>query len=319
MSDSHLQSPGKPTRELTYPRFCHRRLPPRSFHRDMPGWSRQRADSKLSAWAKSQDLATVERELERVEKDLRRAGSVSLSPDYIRKRQQERARAQDATSRLSSIGLRLDLGPFLFDHPPPPSSQPSNSITKSNEQEREILRLKDELEKSRAREADLEYALVISERKRDEERKSHDRERRWMISMIRKLKLELDQNWDLLMRFKDKYEAPTAAIESTQTPSFRKIYETDESFERTYRPSSSSRRVSSEESSRHRASLLPNLTPRSSSANHNLTRPSSSHPIDPIRNPVAHPHHPRPNTASILKNPRDGPLPSDRHRRTSFS
>ncbi|PLW07178.1 hypothetical protein PCANC_02255 [Puccinia coronata f. sp. avenae] len=283
----------------------------------MPGWSRQRSESKLAAWAKSQDIATVERELERTEKDIRRAGSVSLNPEYVLKRQQERARARDATGRLSTIGLRLDLGPFMFDQPPPPPPTPVSSSKvpiQTNNDQREILHLRNELSKLKTREGELEKALLISERKRDEERKSHERERKIMISTIRKLKGEVEDGWSRMIRLREKYEGPVFPVESGRNSS-RKIYQTDESFETIYRPSS--RRVSLEDS------------PDRCSPSNLSRRPSSSHLNRPGQSALNHPHladsignpsalGPRPRTASILKNPL-GEGSASRTRRTSFS
>ncbi|KAI9610484.1 hypothetical protein H4Q26_006624 [Puccinia striiformis f. sp. tritici PST-130] len=262
----------------------------------MPGWSRQRADSKLAAWAKSQDLATVERELERTEKDIRRSGSVSLNPEYVLKRQQERARARDATGRLSSIGLRLELGPFMFDHPPPlPSSTPSKgvagSIKSQNIDQREIIHLRNELSKLKTRERDLEAALITSERKRDEN-------------------AEVEEGWSRLIRLREKYEGPSFPTESGRTNSSRQIYQTDESFERVYRATTANqpkhnRRVSIEESP-------DKLHKQPSSSSVHLQQPSHSSSLPPLKKleSSAINNHPssssRPRTASILKNPLAG-------------
>ncbi|KAI7945138.1 hypothetical protein MJO28_010833 [Puccinia striiformis f. sp. tritici] len=296
----------------------------------MPGWSRQRADSKLAAWAKSQDLATVERELERTEKDIRRSGSVSLNPEYVLKRQQERARARDATGRLSSIGLRLELGPFMFDHPPPlPSSTPSKgvagSIKSQNIDQREIIHLRNELSKLKTRERDLEAALITSERKRDEERKAHERERKLLVHTVRKFKAEVEEGWSRLIRLREKYEGPSFPTESGRTNSSRQIYQTDESFERVYRATTANqpkhnRRVSIEESP-------DKLHKQPSSSSVHLQQPSHSSSLPPLKKleSSAINNHPssssRPRTASILKNPLAGgaSVINNRTRRTSFS
>ncbi|WAQ89219.1 hypothetical protein PtA15_10A643 [Puccinia triticina] len=155
----------------------------------MPGWSRQRSDSKLAAWAKSQDIATVERELERTEKDIRRAGSVSLNPEY------------------------------------------------TGSEQREIVHLRAELAKLTAREAELQAALACSERKRDEERLAHERDRKTMLSTIRKLKGEVEDGWSRMIRLKEKYERPNFPQLESGRSAASKIYQTDESFEAVYRPS----------------------------------------------------------------------------------
>jgi len=284
----------------------------------MPGWSRQRSESKLAAWAKSQDIATVERELERTEKDIRRAGSLSLNPEYVMKRQQERARARDATGRLSTIGLRLDLGPFLFDQPPPPPPTPvstSKLPIKSNDEQREILHLRNELSKLKTREGELEKALLISERKRDEERKAHERERKIMVSSIRKLKAEVEDGWIRMIRLREKYEGPVFPTESGRNAA-RQIYQTDESYETVYRPSSS-RRVSMEASPDRHSPCNLSRRPSSTQLNSRPVQPAPSHAHlnDSIRKPAT--LAPRPRTASILKNPLVDS--STRARRTSFS
>ncbi|OAV97756.1 hypothetical protein PTTG_25953 [Puccinia triticina 1-1 BBBD Race 1] len=279
----------------------------------MPGWSRQRSDSKLAAWAKSQDIATVERELERTEKDIRRAGSVSLNPEYVLKRQQERARARDATGRLSSIGLRLDLGPFLFDphpKPPPPEPEPvpSPKPKQTGSEQREIVHLRAELAKLTAREAELQAALACSERKRDEERLAHERDRKTMLSTIRKLKGEVEDGWSRMIRLKEKYERPNFPQLESGRSAASKIYQTDESFEAVYRPSCP-RRVSLEDPADHH--------------HHHHHHHHPQHQAGPskiARRPASATNHPagagRPKTTSILKNPLEGP---PRTRRTSFS
>ncbi|KAA1100101.1 hypothetical protein PGT21_029516 [Puccinia graminis f. sp. tritici] len=309
---------------------------PRIRDQAMPGWSRQRSDSKLAAWAKSQDIATVERELERTEKDIRRVGSVSLNPEYVFKRQQERARARDATTRLSTLGLRLDLGPFMFDHPPPPPpttpvpSSRAPSIKQNANDQRELLHLRNELSKLKARENELVNALASSERKRDEERKAHERERKIMLSSIRKLKIEVEEGWSRMIRLKEKYEGPSFPQLESGRSSASKIYQTDESFESVYRPSS--RRVSLEPPSDHHQHHHQHHHHCPAGASTNLgRRPSSAHLNHPGHPTTINGHPgnepallrkpssiaPRPRSASILKNPLDGP--SSRTRRTSFS
>ncbi|CAH7672658.1 expressed protein, partial [Phakopsora pachyrhizi] len=211
-----------------------------------PAWSREKSDRKLSLWAKKQDFATVEKELANTAKDLRRNGSVSLDPDYIVKRQAERERARDAAHRLSSIGLRIQLDPLVVQQPPPPSPpslpppKPSRSVKKvppiTNEDNVLMRSLHAEVERLRARGHELESALTESETRREEERKIHEREKKLMLTTIKKLKAEVDEGWNRIIRLRECYGGIDLSHATTKNPGI--IYEEEEGFERVHRPPS---------------------------------------------------------------------------------
>ncbi|EGG10940.1 uncharacterized protein MELLADRAFT_102742 [Melampsora larici-populina 98AG31] len=200
----------------------------------MAGWSRSRSQSKLFAWAQAQDMMTVESEIDRSRKEiqtLNRKPSLSNDPHYVARRQAERVHAQDAQKRLASLGL---VTPAIHNSfiSRPKSSSAVKSMSKSSPstpspEQREIVQLRDELARLKHDHAQLQDRMSSSVRKAEAEQKKHDTEKKFMITMIKKLKMEVEEGWDRLIRLKESYEAHGApqAIQGYQTPSRVDLYE----------------------------------------------------------------------------------------------
>ncbi|MBW0503676.1 hypothetical protein O181_043391 [Austropuccinia psidii MF-1] len=223
----------------------------------MPGWSRQEANRKLADWAKSQDLATVNREIDKTHQDLRKFNNKSLDYHYISKRQQERSRALDASNRLSSLGIHLNLEPsinqifsnhqsnLLKSNSNLQSNQSnqsdhlnhSNHHHQQHQQQLEIINLKNQLILSKNYQDDLKSNLENLKFQRDQERKSFDRERKLLLITIKKLQSEVDEGWNRIIKLRNLYEKSNQISENSQ---YHPIYESDQSLEFTYRPKSSS-------------------------------------------------------------------------------
>lgn len=200
----------------------------------MAGWSRSRSQSKLFAWAQAQDMMTVESEIDRSRKELQtlnRKPSLSNDPRYVARRQAERVHAQDAQSRLASLGL---VAPAIHKSiiSRPKSSSSVKPMTKSSPstpspEQREIVQLRDELAKLKHDHAQLQDRMSASVRKAEAEQQKHETEKKFMITMIKKLKMEVEEGWNRLIRLKESYEGRgiPQAIQGYQTYSREEIYE----------------------------------------------------------------------------------------------
>ncbi|KAH9812059.1 hypothetical protein DFH28DRAFT_899841 [Melampsora americana] len=297
----------------------------------MAGWSRSRSQSNIFAWAQAQDIMTVESEINRSRKEIQalsRKPSLSHDPHYLTRRQAERFHAQDAQNRLASLGL---LAPTLHKSiiSRPKSSSAVNPLPKSSPstpspEQREIAQLRDELSQLKRDHAQLQDRMSASVRKAELEQKKHDTEKQLMITMIKRLKLEVEEGWNRLIRLKQTYEGygapppiqgyPTYSTENNhiQRPSMRVSF--SDQVEQPSRPHSS------HTISRHSAVeplRAPCITELPTSFKR---RESSNRAVGHLRTGSADPPHPRSSSSSITPSYLifNQALPQ-RSRRTSFS
>lgn len=185
------------------------------------GWSRSRQDERVRKLSQTNDVAVAIKELDRSRKDLAaltRPGTVD--PAYLRKRELERTRAEQAAYRLGEVGVAVQLPDFAFRPPIPPPPPPPEYIPVPvpvvevppppqgpSHQDVEIAALKSQVSRLSTRNHKLEIAVQAYRERRDEEKAQWEEERLKMARLVVRLKEEVEEGWSRVMRMRSDYES----------------------------------------------------------------------------------------------------------------